>query len=155
NETALGAFANQDYPFDLVVQDIRRERGTDTPFHSIVFVLQNASKESLTFDDITLRTSLSDRLLEDGDPIAEGFGDDLTVQYDLHIEAWEMDEQINIMVQYNPTRFRAETVDGFLVQLLAVFEQFVAESDLRLSQFEVFDPFELNDLFEEDEGKSL
>jgi non-ribosomal peptide synthetase component F len=149
-QTVLGAFANQEYPFDLIIWD--QQQGTHRALYSVVFILQNASKISLTFDNITMQASFSERLADGGEEVFEGFGDDFAAQYDLHIEAFEVNGQILLATQYDSQHFSAETVDRWLAQFVSVLDQFTFYPDRRLSQLTLFDPDELDDLFASEEG---
>ena len=52
---ALGAYANQEYPFDLVVKDLRERYGKEGDLYSIVLVVQNASEIAASFDGVEAR----------------------------------------------------------------------------------------------------
>ena len=153
--TALGAYANQEYPFDLVVQDLRQRHGTDAAdagLYSVVLVVQNASTIVSTFDDVDVRLSRSDFLLEGRNPIAEKLADDVGAEYDLHIEVFDVGAELRTVTQYNPRRFRAETVDRFMNQFVSVLRQIVADPQVRLSQMEPCAAPDLDDLFGDDAG---
>jgi amino acid adenylation domain-containing protein len=158
--SALGAYANQEYPFDLIVQDLRQRRGTDEALHApttvrpyeVVLVVQNASTISATFDDVQVRLSRSDFLLEGRDPVAEKLGENLHEEQDLHIEVFDIEGTLRTVTRYNPRRFRAATVDRFLDQFVFILGQAVAEPQLRLSQLESYTPSDLDDLFEDASG---
>ena len=147
SRTVLGAFAHQEYPFDLVVRDYRQNQGIEDPLYSVVFVLQNASKQAVSLGDGHMSVSLAERLADGGSETFESFGDGLTTQFDLHIEAYEMEGQIMLATQYDSSRFRAETVDLWQTQFVSVLDQFVSHPDGRLSQLQLVDPYELDELF--------
>jgi hypothetical protein len=147
---ALGAYANQEYPFDLVVSDLRRQ-GRAVELYSVVLVLQNATPTDLAFDEVAVRLSRSDFLLEGRDPAAELLGADHAEPYDLHLEVFERDGKLGIMTRYNPRRFRAATVDGFLRQFASVLRQAAADPQVRLSQLDLYDALEIDDLFASDD----
>jgi len=148
--TTLEAYANQDYPFDLVVQDLRRIWRTEKSLYSVVFVLQNAIKDMPDSDGITLRPSLSERLLVASNRVTDSLGDDLTIRYDLHIEIFEVDDHLMIVVQHSPVRFRSGTADHFLVQMISILDQFSSDPDLRLSQLSLLELDPLDELFEDE-----
>ncbi|HJT56124.1 MAG TPA: amino acid adenylation domain-containing protein [Ktedonobacteraceae bacterium] len=147
SRTVLGAFAHQEYPFDLVVQDYRQSQGLEAPLYSVVLVLQNASKQELSFNDVRMCVSLAERLADGDGTAPEQFDDMLNAEFDLHIEAYELDGQIILATQYDPSRFYAETVDLWHVQIASILDQFVSQPDGRLSQLRLIDPNELDELF--------
>ena len=55
-ETALGAYAHQDFPFQKLVEHLQPKRSLgQTPLFQVLFVLQNAPMESLQLRGLTLR----------------------------------------------------------------------------------------------------
>ncbi|WP_198299665.1 non-ribosomal peptide synthetase [Tumebacillus avium] len=157
-DTAFAAYANQDYPFDLVLQDVRARRGGELAeaLYNIVFVGQNAHLEATELEPgVTLRYCSFDELLgslgiDPGSAAAQrniefdDFADDPTVEFDLHIEAYGSGDELTLVTSYNTKRFTAETVDMLLSEYEYVLQQFASDSSLRLSQIQL--P-ELIDLF--------
>jgi amino acid adenylation domain-containing protein len=55
-EMALGAYANQDLPFEKLVEELAPHRDTaHTPLFQVMFVLQNAPEETLALPGLTVR----------------------------------------------------------------------------------------------------
>ncbi|MFD2170060.1 amino acid adenylation domain-containing protein [Tumebacillus lipolyticus] len=149
-KSALGAYANQDYPFDYVLNELRALRGSNVTPYSVVFVGQNAHSGFWELDEgVHVRVYPLEKLLADQQDLFAGLGDDLTVQFDLHMEMIERDGVLTFSTQYHPLRFRPETVEQFLQQLQHVLSQMVADPHLRLSQIQLFESEELDldDLF--------
>jgi amino acid adenylation domain-containing protein len=149
---ALGAYANQEYPFDLVVNNLRDRRGGAGDPYSVVLVVQNASEIAATFDGVEVRLSRSDFLLDGRDPVAEKMGDELREAYDLHIEIFDLGIGLRAVTRYNPMRFLPETIDSFLNQFVAILHRVVADPQVRLSQLESCASPDLDDLFEDAAG---
>ncbi|MGH2343959.1 MAG: condensation domain-containing protein, partial [Chloroflexota bacterium] len=149
---ALGAYANQEYPFDLVVNNLRDRRGGAGDPYSVVLVVQNASEIAATFDGVDARLSRSDFLLAGRDPAAEKMGDELREAYDLHIEIFDIGVGLRAVTRYNPMRFLPETIDSFLNQFVAILRLVVADPQVRLSQLESCASPDLDDLFEDGSG---
>ncbi|HYP25231.1 MAG TPA: amino acid adenylation domain-containing protein [Blastocatellia bacterium] len=119
-ETALGAYAHQNYPFQKLVEELRPKRGvTRTPLAQVVFTLQNAPARALSLPGLTLET----------EEIHNG-----TVKFDIVLNLWETDEGLRGWLSYNRDLYRAETI----ARLLSHYERLlynVAESPrARLSE---------------------
>lgn len=151
-QTALGAHGSQDYPFDLVVQDLRRD-GRQGPLYSIVFVVQNANDHFLDLDGVTFKGYSIYHQFGSRHVMVDEFGDDPTVRLDLHIEVYEIGAELSLLVKYDSRRFRAETVDRFMDQFRIVLGQLAANPGLRLSQVNLPSEEALDDLFGDEGGR--
>jgi len=148
-ETALSAYANQDYPFDLLVQDLRRRGGRNAPLYSVVLVVQNAADMERRVGDVTFSGLPTDELVTRQESLAVELGTDPTVAIDLHLEVYEIGDRLELVAKYDPRRFRPETVDRFLDQYQSVLDRLTREPAVRLSQLELPSMFRLDDLFPE------
>ncbi|TCP59201.1 amino acid adenylation domain-containing protein [Tumebacillus sp. BK434] len=156
-ETAFGAYANQDYPFDLILHDLRARRGGELgeSLYNIVFVGQNAHLDAVELaPGVTLRYCSFEELIGSIgiDPSAEqaqaakerdDFADDPTVEFDLHIEAYDTEDSLTLVAAYNAKRFTSETVDRLLSEYESVLQQFANDCTLRLSQMQLPEPIDL------------
>ncbi len=90
-DTALGAFANQDVPFDHIVAEVQPDRDlTHSPLFRVMFVLQNAPIPSAEMGDATL------------EPLELDTG---TAKFDLSLELIECDAGIRATLEYNTALF--------------------------------------------------
>jgi hypothetical protein len=149
-QAALDAYANQDYPFDMVQHEYRQRTGAMGPLYTVVFVVQNAYGGAAALDGLDLTEIPVHTLLEARAEQRRGMVDP-TVEFDLHIEAVEQSDVIELVVQYDPNRYSRAAVDGFLAELESVLTQMIGQPEMRLSQLRGDDAEALDDLFGEDE----
>lgn len=150
-ETAVAAYDNQDYPFDLIVQDQREKHGGDPTFYTISFIGQNAHTSEPEYDGVSIRLFSPESLLEEKDVVSrrdDGFTGDEKVTFDLMIFLFEDTDSLLLETHYNPQKFRSDTVDSFLEQLEYVLSQMVENPELRLSQLSLLEE-DWDELFEE------
>ncbi|HEU4963348.1 MAG TPA: amino acid adenylation domain-containing protein [Bacilli bacterium] len=154
--TAFEAFARQDYPLDLLLQELRARRGGEAAkLYNVVFVGQNAHVEAMEIaGGMTVRlTPLSDLFTTDGVEVSHytqtRFADDPAMTFDLHLDVYEREAEMEIHARYNPLRFKGETVDRFLTEYTHILSQVMTDPTLRLSQLSLSDEdeIELDELF--------
>ncbi|MET0622646.1 MAG: condensation domain-containing protein, partial [Pyrinomonadaceae bacterium] len=136
-ETALGAYAHQDVPFDTLVSALRVERqGAVNPLFQTLFILQNAPLEALELTGLTLTN------FEVTNPLAH---------LDLIFSLQETDGRLAGIIQYSTELFDEETVARLLSGYREILEVVAADPEKRLSELGVSaaaadDDFTLRDL---------
>jgi amino acid adenylation domain-containing protein/FkbM family methyltransferase len=99
-EEALGAYANQDLPFEKLVEELHPQRDLSrNPLFQVMFVLQNAPNTVLELEDLRLSA------LE---------FDSGTAQFDLTFQLVEGKSGLRVMANYNTDMFDEETVTRML-----------------------------------------
>ncbi len=95
-ETALGAYAHQDLPFERLVDEMDSRRTLETsPLFQVAFALQNASPSDLRLPGLVVTPlTLAQRL----------------VKYDLMLTAEDRGTTIQCVLEYKADLFRAETI---------------------------------------------
>ncbi|HEY9401293.1 MAG TPA: amino acid adenylation domain-containing protein [Pyrinomonadaceae bacterium] len=122
-ETALGAYAHQDVPFEKLVEELRPERThTHTPLFHIWFTLQNAPVPPLRLPDL----QWSMLQVDDG-----------TSKFDLVLSMFETNEGIVATWIYNTDLFDASTISRFAGQYETLLTSIVAQPDARLNALEI------------------
>jgi hypothetical protein len=117
-ETVLGAFANQDVPFERVVAELRPERTRNHQrFFRVWFVLHNAPMQALELPGLRL----SNFKIERG-----------TAQFDLAMSVMEAAGQIVGTLNYNTDLFDAETIAEMLERYALLLESVAAHPEARL-----------------------
>ncbi len=109
-ETALGAFAFQDLPFERLVEELRPPRDSGRPpLAQVIFTLQNAPGEGLKFDDILSESVPIDR---GASQFEIGFYIDTTIEHRMQIE-------------YNSILFDRSTIERLVQHYLVLLESVI------------------------------
>ena len=107
-EVALGAYAHQDLPFELLVKELQPERNLSrNPLFQVMFVLQNAPKAGLKLPGLTLTPLKIDRQ---------------AANFDLTLTMVDTEQGLRGSIEYNLDLFDATTIDrmwGHFQTLLA------------------------------------
>ncbi|HEX9935824.1 MAG TPA: amino acid adenylation domain-containing protein, partial [Longimicrobium sp.] len=123
-ETALGAYAHQELPFERLVEEVAPERGlSHTPLFQVMFQLQNVG-------------------FGEGPGVAglrlEPFGGEIrTVRFDLELDVREVGEELFGSLRFRTDLFDAATIARFAAQFRAVLAAAVASPEERLSRLEI------------------
>ncbi len=122
-ETALGAYAHQDLPFEKIVEGLQPSRSLSyPPLFQIMFALQNqpATAFNLAGLDVT--------------HVKREFD---TAKFDLTLFVTEHDEGLGCWLEYNTDLFDAATVERLLVQFETLLEGVVNNPEQRVSQLPI------------------
>lgn len=114
-ENVLGAFNNQDLPFELLIQELERERELDrASIFEVLFVLQNAPMQELELTGLTVHS------VDDGD-LTEP---EITLTtFDLVLMMWEGPDGLAGSLRYKTDLFQEATIN----RLLQDFQDILAE----------------------------
>ncbi len=116
-ENALGAFAHQDIPFEMLVDAIQPERDmSHSPLFQVMFILQNAQQRDAS-------SSSSDLTLEQLDV------DSGTSTFDITISATEQPGGLDLSIEYNTDLFDRSTIDRFLDHFLVILEAAIEDPE--------------------------
>jgi amino acid adenylation domain-containing protein len=127
-QVAFESYANQDLPFEQLVEELKPERDLSrSPMFQVVLSLQNAPLEIIKLPDLTL--SRFD--LESG-----------TAKYDVVLNMWETDQGLHCMLEYNADLFEADTVNQMLRHFQALLEGIIENPDERISKLQLLTPAE-------------
>jgi len=129
-KTALEAYANQDVPFEKLIEVLKPERSLSrTPIFQVYFNLFNFA------DDISLP----------GDEKAVSFVDawaqsreDLS-KFDLTLYAGQQGRELKLALVYNTDLFDADTIKRMLTQFRALLEALVADPEKPISDLRTGD----------------
>jgi len=117
-ETALGAYAHQDLPFEMLVEALQPTRDlSHTPLFQVAFTLQNAPMDAIELPGLSL------------DPIKVDSG---TAKFDLTLVMAEAADGLVGALEYNTDLFDRAT----MVRLLAISKRcWQARSKTRIKRF--------------------
>jgi Condensation domain len=119
-DLTLEAHANQDLPFERLVQELQPERSlSHSPLFQYVFLLQNAPASNfelpgLSVHPVDIRTS--------------------TIPFDLVFRAIEQDRVLVTVIDYRSSSFDANTIARMLRHFETLLSQAIANPDARLSE---------------------
>lgn len=118
----LEAYANQDLPFDTLVEALRPERNLSyNPLFQVMFILQNAAS-SQNFAMSDLKMSMMD--VETG-----------TSTFDLTLMVAEGVEGLETSIEYNTDLFDASTIESMLDHFQTLLEGITANPDEVITRF--------------------
>ncbi|HEX2202811.1 MAG TPA: condensation domain-containing protein, partial [Longimicrobium sp.] len=127
-ETASGAFARQEYPFEIMVHEV----DVDTPagYHPLIqvfFLFQNAA-DQLALPGLEVSGLLMDRS---------------AAEFDLTLNTSDGDDGgVRCGLEYSADRFDAETVERMAAHLVRLAASAAAHPDTPVSALEMLDPGE-------------
>jgi amino acid adenylation domain-containing protein/FkbM family methyltransferase len=118
-ETALGAYAYQDVPFEMLVEELRPERSlSHTPLFQVVFSMQNVPTEVLELPEVSWYPMESDVR---------------TAKFDLTMNLMERGSHLVGALEYNTDLFDRSTIITMLEHFQRVLELITETPDARLS----------------------
>ena len=119
-DTALGAFANQDVPFEKLVEDLNPARTVEyNPLFQVWFVLQQAFVERDEFNEIAVQPVESDNAV---------------TRHDLQLSLWETASGLDGAFTYSTALFDVETVARITEQFKMLLGLVVEQPEIRLSE---------------------
>ncbi|PYP83917.1 MAG: non-ribosomal peptide synthetase [Blastocatellia bacterium AA13] len=131
-ETTLKAYANQDVPFEKVVEELQPERTmSHTPLFQVNFVLQNVPVGTLELPG--LRLSMLE--IETG-----------TAKFDLLLAAEDSDGRLKAGIVYNSDLFDRNTIQRMGEHFERLLESITADPDRRISQLRLLSKTEADRL---------
>ncbi|HSK63174.1 MAG TPA: amino acid adenylation domain-containing protein, partial [Pyrinomonadaceae bacterium] len=124
-KVTLEAYAHQDLPFEVLVEDLQPERSPSrNPLFQVMFQLENTPKEELPLPGLTMS------------PVAvEG----VASQFDLSVDVVESEQGFAVTAEYSTDLFEAETIRTLLRRWEILLESIAAGPERRLSELSLLD----------------
>jgi amino acid adenylation domain-containing protein/thioester reductase-like protein len=118
-ETALGAYMNQDLPFEQVVELAQPERDPSrNPLFQVMFALQNAPQQAVQLEGLTV------------EPLPHT---SITAQFDLFLEMIQVKDGLFTSFEYNTDLFDASTIARMMRHFQTLLESVVNNPDQHIS----------------------
>ncbi|MEZ0113832.1 amino acid adenylation domain-containing protein [Catenulispora sp. EB89] len=126
-EADLAAYANQDLPFEYLVDVLQPVRSLSRhPLFQVGFVLQNAPKEGLSLPGLELSVQ----------PLESD-----VAKFDLFAHLWERSEEngggLNGLLEFSSDLFDRSTARSLAARLIRVLEQVAADASVRVADVDV------------------
>ncbi|HEX7330143.1 MAG TPA: amino acid adenylation domain-containing protein [Pyrinomonadaceae bacterium] len=119
-EVMLGAFAHQEMPFEVLVEQLQPERNLNyNPLFQVMVIFQNTPRKASGVSGL----SLSSREVEIG-----------TSKFDLNLVITEGPERISLGLEYTTDLFDETTIQRMLSHFHNLFESICADADTRLQE---------------------
>jgi amino acid adenylation domain-containing protein len=119
-ETALGAYAHQDLPFEKLVEELDPQRDlSSTPLFQVMFVLQNAPRETLEIPGLKLSALPVDNEL---------------AKFDLTLSLVDRPDGLAGAFEYNADLFDATAISWMIEHFRTLLEGVVADPKRRISE---------------------
>jgi amino acid adenylation domain-containing protein len=134
-ETALGAYANQDLPFEYLVEELQPERSLDhTPLFQVMFMLQSAPKKQMDLSGLRF------------EPVERG---NQTAKFDLTLNVIETRSGLSSGVEYRTGLFETATIDRLLGHYQTLLFGAVSGPETRLGELPLLSEAERKQLLVE------
>ena len=131
-ETALGAYAHQDLPFEKLVEELQPERDMSrAPLFQATFVLQNTPEQELELPGLSLSA----------EPVNYSI-----VKYDLSFDVGEIDGRIAGALGYNIDLFDAHTIQRLTQHFENLLTGILQQPHVPISQLSILSAPELDQL---------
>ncbi|MCP4662962.1 MAG: amino acid adenylation domain-containing protein, partial [bacterium] len=119
-ETALGAYAHQDLPFERLVDEMQPERDLSrSPLFQVLFTFQNTAQRPLSLSGLAVERMAIERR---------------TAQFDLSLTMWEGGEVLPGSLELNTDLFDETTIARLEVHFANLLAGVVAEPGRRLAE---------------------
>ncbi|HEY0603314.1 MAG TPA: SDR family NAD(P)-dependent oxidoreductase, partial [Herpetosiphonaceae bacterium] len=119
-EICQSAYAHQDLPFELLVDQLAVERDLSrNPLSQVMLIVHNTPREPIELDTLSIRpVALSERM---------------SAEFDLTIHIWEHNGELHGQLTYNTDLFAAAAITRLIEHFQTLLAGIVAQQDRRIS----------------------
>ena len=134
-QVTLGAYSNQDLPFEQLVEELKPERHLNrNPLFDVMFALQNATESALTLPGLTLS------------PISK---ESKTAKLDLNLNLFESASGLEGILEYSTDLFKPATIKRMIEHFQVLLETVVNQPEISLSELALLTETERHQLLVE------
>jgi amino acid adenylation domain-containing protein len=122
-DVALASYANQDVPFEMLVDELAPVRDVSrNPLFQVLFLLQRAATSTPSIGDLEMS------------PIASRVE---STRFDLECHVWHRDDGVDVNLVYNVQLFDDKTIERMLEHYHRLLEGSVADPDRPIGEFDM------------------
>lgn len=122
-ENSLGAFENQDYPFEELIEKLNITRDLSrNPLFDVAFAMQNIEKKNINLKDLNITTNYM------GTNVAK---------FDLALQVAENDDEIMFMMEYCTRLFTKETIEILLEDYIKIIRFIVDDINVKIGDIDL------------------
>ncbi|MEO0013097.1 MAG: hypothetical protein RLZZ535_1486, partial [Cyanobacteriota bacterium] len=134
-ECTLSAYANQDVPFDLIIESVKSDRSlSHTPLFQVMFVLQNAPQSNMELPDLTWESLEIEAT---------------TTKFDLSLLIEETTTELKACWEYSTDLFNPDTISRLSEHFQTLLSSIVANPEQSITQLPLLTPKEQQQLLVE------
>jgi len=127
-KTAMGAYANQDFPFEKLAEEMHPPRDMSrSPLFQVMFALQNFPKRILELPGLTA---------------TRFFPDDRMAKFDLTLFMYEESEHLRGRIEFNTDLFDGSTIQRMAGHFQSVLQGVVTDPEQRIASLPLLSPAE-------------
>ena len=127
-DNCLGAFENQDYPFEMMISRLEAQKNTKiNSLFSITFALMTRREEGIDVDDF--------KMMPVDIPVT-------TSKFDLTIDAVKVDGDIAIDFRYRTALFRTDSMDNFIKYYKELLEIVIEKPEIKIEDIDFLESLE-------------
>jgi|GEM_PF-699708 amino acid adenylation domain-containing protein len=129
-ENAINAFANQDYPFDELIEELNIKRDLNrNPLFDVVFSYMNFELSEVKNNDIQITDYRAETILSS--------------EYDLMLYGLEAEDKIYITIKYKKSLFKKESIERFAGHFKKTIEIVSKNEEMKLCDIDLLLPNEI------------
>jgi len=124
-KNALMAYENQDYPLEELIEelDITRDIARN-PLFDVMFTMQNMDLGEVEMEGVVIKPH----------PLENNIS-----KFDLTLGGTEMENGINLEIEYSTRLFKRETIERLLLHYVNILKQIVLEIDIEIKKIDLID----------------
>lgn len=144
-DSTLSAYAHQDLPFHLLVEELRPDRTTGhMPLAQVAFNFQNAVTPAPRLPGLLMRPMFVEHADNGGESVepehVRAFrSSNHAVKFDLALFTWPHGDELRGHLEYNSDIFDAETMRALIARYQSLLEAIAADPDCRLADLSIAD----------------